>query len=82
MDRLVRRYPNNLLIIVESSEHSHKQIIESTVAKRAYQIFGRINSLEFSLSPFIYTVIVTSSQRAIQQSVDLGPDQPLNTEQH
>lgn len=41
MDRLVRKYPNNLLIIVESSEHSHRQIIESTVAKRAYQIFEK-----------------------------------------
>jgi len=30
-----------LLIIVESSEHSHRQIIESTVAKRAYQIFEK-----------------------------------------
>jgi hypothetical protein len=30
-----------LLIIVESSEHSHKQIIEATVAKRAYQIFEK-----------------------------------------
>ena len=41
MDRLVRKYPNSLLIIVESSEHSHKQIIEATVAKRAYQIFEK-----------------------------------------
>ena len=41
MDRLVRKYPNNLLIIVEGSEHSHRQIIESTVAKRAYQIFEK-----------------------------------------
>jgi Protein of unknown function (DUF2934) len=41
VDRLVRKYPNSLLIIVESSEHSHRQIIESTVAKRAYQIFEK-----------------------------------------
>jgi hypothetical protein len=41
VDKLIRKYPNNLLIIVESSEHSHKQIIEVTVAKRAYQIFEK-----------------------------------------
>jgi hypothetical protein len=41
VDRLDRKCPNNLLIIVESSEHSHKQIIEATVAKRAYQIFEK-----------------------------------------
>lgn len=41
MDRFVRKYLNNLLIIVESREHSHKQIIEATVAKRAYQIFEK-----------------------------------------
>jgi hypothetical protein len=39
MDRLFRKHPNNLLIIVESTENPHKQIIQSTVAKRAYQIF-------------------------------------------
>jgi hypothetical protein len=36
---LFRKHPNNLLIISECSEDSHKQIIQSTVAKRAYQIF-------------------------------------------
>jgi hypothetical protein len=41
VDKLIRKYPNNLLIIVESGEHSHKQIIETTVAKRAYQIFEK-----------------------------------------
>ena len=39
MDRLVRKFLNNLLIIVETSKDPHQQIIQSTVAKRAYQIF-------------------------------------------
>jgi hypothetical protein len=36
-----RKYLNNWEITVESSEDSHKQIIQSTVAKRAYQIFEK-----------------------------------------
>jgi hypothetical protein len=41
MDRLIRTCPNNLLIIVESSRDPHKEIIQSTVAKRAYEIFEK-----------------------------------------
>ena len=41
VDRLFRKHSNNLLFIVESSEDPHKQIIQSTVAKRAYQIFEK-----------------------------------------
>lgn len=41
VDGLFRKHPNNLLIIVESTENPHKQIIQSTVAKRAYQIFEK-----------------------------------------
>ena len=41
MDRAVRKRLNNWLIAIESSEDRHKQIIQSTVAKRAYQIFEK-----------------------------------------
>ena len=41
MDRLARKCLNNLLIIVENSDDPHKQIIQSTVAKHAYQIFEK-----------------------------------------
>ena len=41
MDRLIRNCPNNLLIIVESSRDPHKEIIQSTVAKRVYEIFEK-----------------------------------------
>jgi len=41
VDRLFRKHPNNRLFIVESGEDPHKQIIQSTVAKRAYQIFEK-----------------------------------------
>jgi hypothetical protein len=41
VDGLFRKHPNNLVIIVESAENPHKQIIQSTVAKRAYQIFEK-----------------------------------------
>ena len=38
MDRAVQKRLNNWFITIESSEDRHKQIIRSTVAKRAYQI--------------------------------------------
>jgi hypothetical protein len=41
MNRPARKCLNNLFIIIESSEDPHKQIIQSTVAKRAYQIFEK-----------------------------------------
>ena len=41
MDRAVRKRPNNWAITIESSEDRHKQIIQSTIAKRAYQIFEK-----------------------------------------
>jgi hypothetical protein len=41
MDRAVRKSRNNCVITIESSEDRHKQIIQSTVAKRAYQIFEK-----------------------------------------
>jgi len=41
MDRAVRKRLNNWVITIESSEDRHKQIIQSTVAKRAYQIFEK-----------------------------------------
>src|SRR5713101_6162731 len=41
MDRAVRKRLNNLAITIDRSEDRHKQIIQSTVAKRAYQIFEK-----------------------------------------
>jgi len=41
MDKLTHKCLNNWVITVESSEDRHKQIIQSTVAKRAYQIFEK-----------------------------------------
>ena len=41
MDRAVRKRLNNWVITIESSEDRHRQIIQSTVAKRAYQIFEK-----------------------------------------
>jgi Protein of unknown function (DUF2934) len=41
MDRLVRKFLDNLLIIIETSKDPHKQIIQSAIAKRAYQIFEK-----------------------------------------
>jgi hypothetical protein len=41
MDRAARKRLNNWVITIESSEDRHKQIIQSTVAKRAYQIFEK-----------------------------------------
>jgi len=41
MDRAVRKRINNWVITIESSEDRHKQIIQSTVAERAYQIFEK-----------------------------------------
>ena len=41
MDRAVRKRLNNWVVTIESSEDRHKQIIQSTVAKRAYQIFEK-----------------------------------------
>jgi Protein of unknown function (DUF2934) len=39
MDKSAQKHFNNWIITIESSEDRHKQIIQSTVAKRAYQIF-------------------------------------------
>jgi hypothetical protein len=41
MDKFNHKCLNNWVITVESSEDRHKQIIQSTVAKRAYQIFEK-----------------------------------------
>lgn len=41
MDRHAQKRLNNWVITIESSEDRHKQIIQSTVAKRAYQIFEK-----------------------------------------
>ncbi len=41
MDRAVGKRINNWVITIESSEDRHKQIIQSTVAERAYQIFEK-----------------------------------------
>ena len=41
MDRAFRKGLNNCVITIESSEDRHKQIIQSTIAKRAYQIFEK-----------------------------------------
>ena len=41
MDRVARKYLKNWVITIESSEDRHEQIIQSTVAKRAYQIFEK-----------------------------------------
>ena len=41
MDRAARRRLKNWIINIESSEDRHKQIIQSTVAKRAYQFFEK-----------------------------------------
>jgi len=41
MDRHAQKRLNNWVITIESSEDRHQQIIQSTVAKRAYQIFEK-----------------------------------------
>ena len=41
MDRSAQKRLNSRVITIESSEDRHKQIIQSTVAKRAYQIFEK-----------------------------------------
>ncbi len=41
MDRAARRRLKNWVITIESREVRHRQIIQSTVAKRAYQIFEK-----------------------------------------
>lgn len=41
MDRHAQKRLNNWVITIESSEDRHKQIIQSTVAKRAYQMFEK-----------------------------------------
>jgi hypothetical protein len=41
LDRGIQKRLNNCFITIESSEDRHKQIIRSTVAKRAYQIFEK-----------------------------------------
>jgi hypothetical protein len=41
VDRAAQKRLNNWVITIESSEDRHKQIIQSTVAKRAYQIFEK-----------------------------------------
>jgi hypothetical protein len=39
MDRAKRKCLNNWIVTIESREDRHKQIIQSTVVERAYQIF-------------------------------------------
>jgi hypothetical protein len=41
MDSSAQNHLNNWVITIESSEDRHKQIIQSTVAKRAYEIFEK-----------------------------------------
>ena len=41
MDSFAQDHLNNWVITIESSEDRHKQIIQSTVAKRAYEIFEK-----------------------------------------
>jgi hypothetical protein len=41
LDSSTQNRLNNWVITIESSEDRHKQIIQSTVAKRAYQIFEK-----------------------------------------
>jgi hypothetical protein len=41
MDRAARKCLKNWVITIESSEDRHDQIIQSTIAKRAYQIFEK-----------------------------------------
>ena len=41
MDSTAQDHLNNWVITIESSEDRHKQIIQSTVAKRAYEIFEK-----------------------------------------
>jgi hypothetical protein len=41
MDRPAQNRLNNWIVTIESSEDRHKQIIQSTVTKRAYQIFEK-----------------------------------------
>jgi len=41
MDRAFRKRLNNWVITIESSEDRHRQIIQSTIAKRAFQIFEK-----------------------------------------
>ena len=41
MDRAFRKRLNNWVITIESSEDRHRQIIQWTIAKRAYQIFEK-----------------------------------------
>ena len=39
MDRAKRKCLSNWMVTIDSREDRHKQIIQSTVVKRAYQIF-------------------------------------------
>jgi hypothetical protein len=41
VDRFVRKNPDKCSVVVESSEDTHKEIIESTIAKRAYRKFEK-----------------------------------------
>ena len=41
MDSSAQEHLNNWVITIESSEDRHKQIIQSTVSKRAYEIFEK-----------------------------------------
>jgi hypothetical protein len=41
MDKPAQKRLNNWVVTIESGEDRHKQIIQSTVAKRAYQIFEK-----------------------------------------
>jgi hypothetical protein len=41
MDRAVRKCLNDCVITVESNRERHQEIIQSTVTRRAYEIFER-----------------------------------------
>jgi Protein of unknown function (DUF2934) len=41
MEKQARKRSNNWVITVESSREQHQEIIRSTVARRAYEIFER-----------------------------------------
>jgi Protein of unknown function (DUF2934) len=54
MERRTRKYRNNWVITVESRNEQHQEIILSTIAKRAYELFQRRGSVHgFDLEDWI-----------------------------
>jgi Protein of unknown function (DUF2934) len=54
MERQTRKYRNNWVITVESRNEQHQEIILSTIAKRAYELFQRRGSVHgFALEDWI-----------------------------